>query len=731
MTETPADDRLYRDMFTGLHADNKCNKGKPSGPIVGPDRCQSEANRDFARKPKSSSSQHKVCSSNRPKSEKLKAAITQYSTPVHNRFQILTCMLDEGQSIVACVQEGNKIKSRVQIRKSHTKRHRQSTTHIDIPSKTENVFTNSDDSHILTLHSPTLENPFPPLSQPDEEHQMLVALIKVKILQHKVEALVDTGAIVSCIDYETLRKCAPLAKVVPITQRLRAANKQAIKTYGIWEGTFEIGPMACTGKFYVCKGISFPIILGNVFLRRAKAIIDYGKMSITFREKQNSIRIAFGVYFNRKNDDVTAVDNIFAHLDVENLYSGPQFIRSKTSLLIPPHTIQWVKVRITPHQIHKDTTFIGNKSLMKFHKLLLGDFILKPEGIKYIQVTNLNAKAKLLTPSFNLAVDEEHEDTFSSFTPTVNSVNTPERSQGTETQIKFNINTKLPPEQYQQAEKLLESYRDVFVSDVSELTVCDYPPVKIDYDENRIEMIDSFFGHNFHSTTDCSNGYWQIQLHPDSRDITAFDTPSGSRMRWKVLSQGLSISPAIYLQAMDHLLTKLKSKKKILRYFDDSHIGSETFEEHVQILKEYLQLLREHSNIKKSTFFQFEVKFLGLKVNGKTVSILDKRMNGIKKLKAPSTKKELRSLIGIFSYNRRFVKNYAQKAVPLVDLLKNDTEFEWTEAQQKSLEILKNELTQSPALRIFNPNAPNRIVCDASRLGLGACYYQMDLNTKK
>ena len=40
-------------------------------------------------------------------------------------------------------------------------------------------------------------------------------------------------------------------------------------------------------------------------------------------------------------------------------------------------------------------------------------------------------------------------------------------------------------------------------------------------------------------------------------------------------------------------------------------------------------------------------------------------------LKEPTNKKELRSALGLFSYYRKFIKNFAQITRPLFDLIKD------------------------------------------------------------
>ena len=248
------------------------------------------------------------------------------------------------------------------------------------------------------------------------------------------------------------------------------------------------------------------------------------------------------------------------------------------------------------------------------------------------------------------------------------------------------------------------------------------------------ELIDNFNGKLWHSVTDNCSGYTQLSIHPDCRDITAFDSPSGSRLRWKALPMGLSVAPALYALAMDHLVMKLKREKKIQNYFDDTHIGTETFEKHVEIMREYFELLREYDiklNIGKSTFFQRKVTFLGLELDGKEVRIAEKRIKAIKDMPDPENKDDFRSSIGVFGYNRKFISHFSQKALPMLGLLKKDVEFLWGPEQQESFKTLKTDLSNPPALRLYNPKANNRICCDASYKGLGVAFYQQDPNTKR
>jgi hypothetical protein len=54
--------------------------------------------------------------------------------------------------------------------------------------------------------------------------------------------------------------------------------------------------------------------------------------------------------------------------------------------------------------------------------------------------------------------------------------------------------------------------------------------------------------------------------------------------------------------------------------------------------------------------------------------------------------------LGCVGYYRRFIEGYAKRAIPLTELLKKDTEFEWTGNRQKAFEDLKIQLATAPIL---------------------------------
>lgn len=208
-----------------------------------------------------------------------------------------------------------------------------------------------------------------------------------------------------------------------------------------------------------------------------KANICYDKLRARFRVNKDSVNIAFGIFYRPQFNGIS----VFNEMEVESSHSGPTFVCLENPVTISARTIQLVKIKTTPTEIPQETIFIGNPNLCRHYKLMVSDFVLDGSD-RYIQISNMKNKAQHVKTTLKLAVDEGHENAFfSSYKiPSVHQLSTqPEQKK------KFNINPQLPQEQRQQGTELLEKYQDRFVSDVSELQRCKYPPIKIDYDDTK------------------------------------------------------------------------------------------------------------------------------------------------------------------------------------------------------------------------------------------------------
>lgn len=80
--------------------------------------------------------------------------------------------------------------------------------------------------------------------------------------------------------------------------------------------------------------------------------------------------------------------------------------------------------------------------------------------------------------------------------------------------------------------------------------------------------------------------------------------------------------------------------------------------------------------------------------------------------------------IGLASFFRRFVKDFAIIATPLTDLLKKNSKWEWTSRQDNSFRALQNALTERPILALYDPSLPAELHTDACKMGVAGILFQ-------
>ncbi|KFM75796.1 Retrovirus-related Pol polyprotein from transposon 17.6, partial [Stegodyphus mimosarum] len=79
-------------------------------------------------------------------------------------------------------------------------------------------------------------------------------------------------------------------------------------------------------------------------------------------------------------------------------------------------------------------------------------------------------------------------------------------------------------------------------------------------------------------------------------------------------------------------------------------------------------------------------------------------------------------------FYRRFIQNFAHKALPLTELTKDKVTFKWTDEAQQAFDNLKAELLTQPILALPDFTKPFALCTDASNYALGAILGQEDEN---
>ena len=92
---------------------------------------------------------------------------------------------------------------------------------------------------------------------------------------------------------------------------------------------------------------------------------------------------------------------------------------------------------------------------------------------------------------------------------------------------------------------------------------------------------------------------------------------------------------------------------------------------------------------------------------------------------APVDVHEVRSVLGMFSYYRRFIPHFRDTAKCLIKLTEKNRPFQWEEEQEKAFQQLKEVLGQAPILAHPREEGGFVLDTDASREGMGAVLSQV------
>ena len=123
---------------------------------------------------------------------------------------------------------------------------------------------------------------------------------------------------------------------------------------------------------------------------------------------------------------------------------------------------------------------------------------------------------------------------------------------------------------------------------------------------------------------------------------------------------------------------------------------------------------------KKCQFARRSLRFLGHVIDSTGVKPLPEELEIIRNWETPKTEEELRRFLGVCTFWRKFVKDFAKIAVPLRNLL-NKEEFAWTNECQEAFEQLKELLCSSVTLKLPQSEGRFSVTCDASDYAVG--YY--------
>ena len=233
------------------------------------------------------------------------------------------------------------------------------------------------------------------------------------------------------------------------------------------------------------------------------------------------------------------------------------------------------------------------------------------------------------------------------------------------------------------------------------------------------ESLDNLQGSKYFSVLDQSRAYYQGYMKEEARKKTAFVTPWGF-YEWVRIPFGLSNAVPVFQRFMEETLEDFRDEFAI-PYLDDTIVHSCQIVDHIQHIRTVLQKFQLKGlklNLSKCHMFKREVSYLGRRVSENGYVMDEDSIQAVRNLSEREfgSVGDVRRLLGLLSYHRCHVQDFATIAKPLTDLLlckdavaqetpegkkkavPSKRKIQWAQQHQDSLEKLIQLITNPPLL---------------------------------
>ncbi|KAI2668497.1 Gag-pol polyprotein [Labeo rohita] len=197
----------------------------------------------------------------------------------------------------------------------------------------------------------------------------------------------------------------------------------------------------------------------------------------------------------------------------------------------------------------------------------------------------------------------------------------------------------------------------------------------------------------------------------------------GQPTEWRFVQDLQAVNAAPSVPNPYTILSQIPSDAKFFSVVDLANaffsmpVAKETSRDEATCVADTVTLLKHLAeeghkvSLSKLQFAKQQVIFLGHVITPNSKSLSDKRIQGIKDVPKPITRKQMLSFFGMCSYCRTFIPNYAILEQPLRSLtvgkgLKSTDKIEWTAEAEEAFVNMKIQLAQAPALGLPNGDRP-------------------------
>ena len=162
-------------------------------------------------------------------------------------------------------------------------------------------------------------------------------------------------------------------------------------------------------------------------------------------------------------------------------------------------------------------------------------------------------------------------------------------------------------------------------------------------------------------------------------------------------------------------------------YMDDILVFSQCLDDHLAHLRQVMgRLMKVGLKLKpaKCHFARAELEYLGHVITRDGLKTNPRLVEAVQEFPTPRNIHDVRRFLGLSSYYRRFIPNFARVAKPLHQLTCKGARFEWTAECEEAFQSLKGKLTSAPVLAYPRFYRDFTLETDALICGLGAVLSQ-------
>ncbi|KAJ1704193.1 hypothetical protein LUZ63_003972 [Rhynchospora breviuscula] len=493
----------------------------------------------------------------------------------------------------------------------------------------------------------------------------------------KIQAILDTGATVCCVDQSAVPKEALEPSAYPI--QINGINSSQIANQKLKGGMMAIEE----NRFRIPFTYAFPMeqrdgiqmLIGCNFIRAMQGGLRIEGQMVTFYKNVTTI--------------ATKVDaEVVASAAIEelNLSELEYFEIQRITAYSCGETSQKFREKFRPILENlKEQGYIGENPLQHWEKnrVKCKLDIINPD------ITIQDKPLKHVTPAMKEQFDKHVQALLKI------GVIRPSKSRHRTMAMMVNSGTSIDPKtgaEIKGKERMVFNYR----------TLNDNTH-KDQYSLPGINTILKKIGNSrIYSKFDLKSGFHQVAIDPESIEWTAFVVPNGL-YEWLVMPFGLKNAPAIFQRKMDDCFRGTESF--IAVYIDDILVFSENEEQHARHLEAMLSICEKWGLVLSPTKMKIavqEIEFLGAVIGNRKIKLQPHIIKKIISFDEEKLKKKagMRSWLGILNYARSYIPKLGTLLGPLYSKTSEHGDKRLKSSDYEIIRKVKQAVQQLPDLEL-------------------------------